>query len=126
CSSCSTACRRRPRPARSAPPVVAGAGRSSELPASVGLRKCVHRERRRDTSDATRRPPSAMPDRFDRDFPATLTSLAEARHQLRAWLADAVRDPNAANDLLTVAGEFFLHVVVRTGGDQGRARLVAE
>jgi hypothetical protein len=63
---------------------------------------------------------------FDRDFHATLTAMAEARAQLRSWLAEAVADELAANDLLTVAGEFFVHVVVRTGGGAGRARVTAE
>jgi hypothetical protein len=67
-----------------------------------------------------------MPAPFDRTFPATLTSLASARRALRAWLADAVSDATVAADLLTVAGEFLLHVVVRTGGARGRVRLVAE
>ena len=67
-----------------------------------------------------------MSDPFVREYPATLSSLGDARHHLRAWLADEVPDEVAANDLLTVAGEFFLHVVVRTGGDAGRASVVAE
>jgi hypothetical protein len=68
-----------------------------------------------------------MPAPFDHTFPATLASLAAARRALRVWLAeDAVVEETAAHDLLTVAGEFLLHVVVRTGGDRGRARLVAE
>jgi hypothetical protein len=66
-----------------------------------------------------------MPPAFDRAFPATLSAMAEARAHLRSWLADAVDDEVVANDLLTVAGEFFLHVVVRTG-ERGRARVVAE
>jgi hypothetical protein len=41
-------------------------------------------------------------------------------------LRDVVADEIACNDLLTIAGEFFLHVVVRTGGDRGRARVFAE
>jgi hypothetical protein len=67
-----------------------------------------------------------MPAPFDREYPATLTSLADARVELRAWLRTEVADECAADDLLSAAGEFFLHVVVRTGGDRGRARVVAE
>jgi hypothetical protein len=63
---------------------------------------------------------------FDREYPATVGSLADARHELRVWLRDQIIDDVALHDLLTVAGEFFLHVVVRTGGAHGRARLVAE
>jgi anti-sigma regulatory factor (Ser/Thr protein kinase) len=67
-----------------------------------------------------------MPPAFDREFPATLSALAEARAHLRSWLAEAVDDEVVANDLLNVAGEFFLHVAVRTGGERGRARVEAE
>ena len=63
---------------------------------------------------------------FDRRYPATLSSLAEARHHLRSWLSEEVTDAVAVNDLLTAAGEFFLHVVVRTGGAQGRVQVHAE
>ena len=59
------------------------------------------------------------------DLPATVTQLGEARRRLRAWLDDEVPDEVARGDLLAVAGEFFLHVVFRTGG-VGRARIVAE
>jgi hypothetical protein len=59
------------------------------------------------------------------DLPATVTHLADARRRLREWLEDEVADDLARDDLLAVAGEFFLHVVFRTGG-LGRARLVAE
>lgn len=62
---------------------------------------------------------------FDLELPATLDHLAEARHRLRSWLTDEVGDDVARDDLLAVAGEFFLHVVFRTGG-LGRARIVAE
>lgn len=61
---------------------------------------------------------------FDLELPATLEHLAEARHRLRAWLEDEVHDDVARMDLLAVAGEFFLHVIYRTGG-LGRARVVA-
>jgi hypothetical protein len=66
-----------------------------------------------------------MPASFDRQFAATLDHLADARHDLREWLAREVPDPIARTDLLAVAGEFFLHVIVRTGG-AGRARVLAE
>lgn len=62
---------------------------------------------------------------FDIDLPATLQHLGEARRRLGVWLADEVPDAAARGDLLAVAGEFFLHVVFRTGG-LGRARVVAE
>ena len=62
---------------------------------------------------------------FDIELPATLDHLGEARRRLRSWLGDEVADEVARDDLLAVAGEFFLHVVFRTGG-LGRARIVAE
>lgn len=62
---------------------------------------------------------------FDIELPATLEHLGDARRLLRRWLADEVADDAACTDLLAVAGEFFLHVVFRTGG-LGRARVVAE
>lgn len=62
---------------------------------------------------------------FVLELPATVDHLAEARRRLRAWLDEELAEPTARDDLLTVAGEFFLHVVFRTGG-LGRARVVAE
>ena len=62
---------------------------------------------------------------FDLELPATIEHLGEARRRLRAWLEQEVRDDVARTDLLAVAGEFFLHVIFRTGG-LGRARVVAE
>src|SRR5688572_25837562 len=62
---------------------------------------------------------------FDLELPATLDHLGEARHLLRAWLRQELDDDVAGDDLLAVAGEFFVHVVYRTGG-LGRARIVAE
>lgn len=69
-------------------------------------------------------PVHCMPS-FDLELPATVEHLAEARSRLRAWLADEVADAEAGDDLLTVAGEFFLHVVYRTGA-LGRARITAD
>ena len=62
---------------------------------------------------------------FALELPATIDQLAPARGQLRAWLASEVADESAREDLLAVAGEFFLHVVYRTGG-VGHARVLAE
>ena len=62
---------------------------------------------------------------FDIQLPATLDHLGDARRRLRAWLSEEVDDRVAAEDLLAVAGEFFVHVVFRTGG-QGDARVTAE
>lgn len=62
---------------------------------------------------------------FAIELPAALDHLADARGRLRAWLGEEVADEVARNDLLSVAGEFFLHVVFRTGG-LGHARIVAE
>lgn len=62
---------------------------------------------------------------FDLELPANLDHLADARHRLRRWLAEEVLDDVARDDLLAVAGEFFVHVVFRTGGS-GRARILAE
>ena len=62
---------------------------------------------------------------FDLELPATIEHLGEARRRLQWWLAEEVLDDVARADLLVVAGEFFLHVVFRTGG-LGRARIVAD
>lgn len=62
---------------------------------------------------------------FDIELPATLAHLGDARRRLRSWLDQEVTDDVAGDDLLAAAGEFFLHVVFRTGG-LGRARITAE
>jgi anti-sigma regulatory factor (Ser/Thr protein kinase) len=66
-----------------------------------------------------------MTQTFRQDFPATLEELSHVRQTLGSWLAEEAVDNRSRTDLLSVASEFFVHVVVRTGG-LGRARMAAE
>ena len=67
--------------------------------------------------------PSTLP--LDFVLAAVVEHLAEVRQQLAAWLLAEGIEGTANSDLLSVATEFFLHVVVKTGG-VGCARVVAE
>jgi len=67
--------------------------------------------------------PSTLP--LDFELAASVESLAEARRRLGAWLLDQGIDGETNSDLVSVATEFFLHVVVKAGG-VGHARVVAE
>lgn len=67
--------------------------------------------------------PSTLP--LDFELAASIESLAVARRRLGTWLFDQGIDGVTNSDLLSVATEFFLHVVVKAGG-VGHARVVAE
>ena len=58
-------------------------------------------------------------------IPADVDHLAEARVEVRRWLADEGLDPVTAGDLLAVASEFLLHAISRSGG-AGTVHLVGE
>lgn len=62
---------------------------------------------------------------LDFELAASVESLAEARRRLGAWLLDQGIDGETNSDLVSVATEFFLHVVVKARG-VGHARFVAE
>lgn len=66
--------------------------------------------------------PSTLP--LDFELAASVESLAVARRRLGTWLSEQGIDGVTNSDLLSVATEFFLHVVVKAGG-VGHARLVA-
>lgn len=62
---------------------------------------------------------------FALEIPADVDHLADARRQVRRWLADERLDPVTAGDLVAVASEFLLHAIVRSRGN-GAVRLVGE
>lgn len=62
---------------------------------------------------------------LDFELEAMVANLPEVRRRLAVWLVDEGIDPATNADLLSVATEFFLHVVVKTGGT-GQVRVGAE
>ncbi len=63
--------------------------------------------------------------RLDFELAASVENLVVARRRLGVWLLDQGIDGETNSDLVAVAAEFFLHVVVKAGG-AGQARVVAE
>ncbi len=66
-----------------------------------------------------------MSETFLLALPASITGLAEVRSAIRDWLEPLVVDREALGDLIAVASEFVLHVLVKSGGS-GQIEVSAE